>query len=166
MIAVGTKTIETRKWYNKYRGPLLIHSSQEPPIRPAGCVIAIANLVDVRKMTEDDEGDACVKYNPRLYAFVLNKIWKLPEPFKMSGALYIYDADEIYNAPKNKIAIVESAYIAGCWRCEHANMEKFGKGSICSKNACEPLVKSGEAVSHEHAKKTGYRLVKVDLMKG
>ncbi len=38
-IASGEKTIETRKWFADYRGPLLIVSSKQPRIQPAGCAI-------------------------------------------------------------------------------------------------------------------------------
>lgn len=65
LLALGIKTIETRRWATDYRGPLLIHASksragksihpqlQEPSILPDfevlpfGAIIAEAQLVDI-----------------------------------------------------------------------------------------------------------------------
>lgn len=49
LIASGVKTIETRWWYTRYRGWLLIVSSKQPRIAPAGCAVARARLVDCRR---------------------------------------------------------------------------------------------------------------------
>jgi hypothetical protein len=55
LIASGKKMIETRRWRTVHRGPLLICSSVQPPIAPAGCAVAIVNLIDCRPMTAADE---------------------------------------------------------------------------------------------------------------
>lgn len=73
LIAVGAKTIETRSWSTKYRGPIAIHAAKtEAPSRtfaaqmmaipaldghawnemPFGAVVAIAELVDVLQTEE------------------------------------------------------------------------------------------------------------------
>jgi len=72
LVAIGAKTVETRSWSTKYRGPIAIHAAKdypasaraytvnEPIVRaqleaqfsdpgriPTGAVIAVAELVDV-----------------------------------------------------------------------------------------------------------------------
>lgn len=72
LVAIGVKTIETRSWATKYRGPLAIHAAKHSPLAarkfadddlhvrdalvrngykswhdlPQGCVIATCSLVD------------------------------------------------------------------------------------------------------------------------
>lgn len=133
MIASGKKTIETRKWYAKYRGPLLIHSSKNPPIDPAGFVLCVVTLLDCHRMTKEDEQDACCPRYPRAYSLVFGKLWRLPRPFRMNGALYVYEAEETYNAPLAMIRLVRSAYLAGCWKCDRADILNLGQGPICEK---------------------------------
>ncbi|MEK7168734.1 MAG: ASCH domain-containing protein [Patescibacteria group bacterium] len=41
LVASGKKTIETRKWSTKYRGDLVICSSQNPKIKPYGKALCI-----------------------------------------------------------------------------------------------------------------------------
>jgi hypothetical protein len=157
-IADNLKPIETRSWYTKYRGPLLIHSSKKPVIYPAGVALAIVTLLDVRRMEREDEKEAKVPYNKRLFSFVLGKIWKIPRPFKMSGALYIYNTEEIEDAPHHQIRLVEHAYLAGCPNCKEARFVNLGgKKPVCAKQ-------EGCARWYD-AKKKPYRLVKVDLLK-
>lgn len=92
LIAAGAKTIETRTWATNYRGELLIVSSRKPPIEPAGCAVAIANLVDSRPMTRADEDAACCKFYTNAIAWVLNDVCPV-EPFSVRGQLGIYDVD-------------------------------------------------------------------------
>ena len=90
MIASGEKTIETRRWPTDYRGPLLIVSSKMPAIPPAGCVVALATLVDCREMTGDDETAArCSRY-PGAYSWVLGDVRRV-RPIAVRGRLGIYD---------------------------------------------------------------------------
>lgn len=157
-IAENRKPIETRSWYEKYRGPLLIHSSKKPAISPAGFALAVVTLLDVRRMTKEDEKEARVPFEPRLYAFVLGRIWKIPRPFRMSGALYIYGTEELHDAPHHQIRLIEHAYLAGCPECKDARFVNLGEDKpVCAKQ-------EGCARWYD-AKKKPYRLVKVDLMK-
>ena len=48
LIADGSKTIEVRTRGTTHRGPLLIVSSKRPDVPPAGCAVAVVNLVDSR----------------------------------------------------------------------------------------------------------------------
>ncbi len=90
MIAAGKKTIETRTWSTKYRGPLLIVSSRSPSIEPVGCALAVADLVDCRPMIQSDEVRACCKVYPNAYAWVLRDIRAIT-PFQVKGRLGLYE---------------------------------------------------------------------------
>ena len=91
-VASGKKTIETRTWPTKYRGPLLIVSSKSPKIEPAGYALAIVEVVDCRPMTNADTEAACIKPYPRAHAWVLKNIRPI-KPFPVKGTLGIYDVD-------------------------------------------------------------------------
>jgi ASCH domain-containing protein len=90
MIASGEKTIETRHWPTKYRGPLLIVSSKKPDIPPAGSAVALATLIDCRPMTRADEIAARCSLYPGAYSWVLQEVRRL-KPFPVRGQLGIYD---------------------------------------------------------------------------
>jgi len=92
MIASGKKTIETRTWRTNYRGPLLIVSSRTPRIDPAGYALAVAELIDCRPMTREDEEKACYQIYPRAQAWVLTNIRRI-DPFPVNGKLGLYDVD-------------------------------------------------------------------------
>lgn len=91
LIASGEKTIETRTWATEYRGELLLVSSKTPKIEPAGCAVAIAQLIDCRPMTKADEAAARCEVYPRAFAWVLGDVRPI-EPFPVKGSLGIYDA--------------------------------------------------------------------------
>jgi hypothetical protein len=91
MIAYGEKTIETRTWATDYRGDILIVSSRNPPIQPAGCAVAIATIVDCRDMTRADELAARCPIYANAKAWVLENVRRL-EPFPVKGSLGIYEA--------------------------------------------------------------------------
>ncbi len=90
----GVKDLEVRSWQTQYRGPLLLHTSRgkEPlsvyegklelfPNR--GNVVAIADLVDVRRMTRKDAWRAChtSNFNPELFVWELARITPItPQP--------------------------------------------------------------------------------------
>jgi hypothetical protein len=90
LIAAGEKTIETRTWTTDYRGPILIVSSRSPKKEPAGFALAIANLVDCRPMTRQDEPAARCGVYPNAYSWVLGNIRKI-HPFPVRGKLGIYN---------------------------------------------------------------------------
>jgi activating signal cointegrator 1 len=90
MIASGQKTIETRTWPTSYRGPLLIVSSKQPNIAPAGCAVALARLTDCRPMIRSDERAACCKVYSGAYAWVLDHIQRV-KPVAVRGSLGIYE---------------------------------------------------------------------------
>ncbi|HOV64004.1 MAG TPA: ASCH domain-containing protein [Spirochaetia bacterium] len=90
MIASGEKTIETRKWGTDYRGELLIVSSKQPKIEPAGFALAIVKLLDCRPMTKRDEVAACCGIYPGAYAWVLEFVRRI-KPFPVRGQLGLYE---------------------------------------------------------------------------
>jgi len=71
LIADGKKTIETRTWPTKYRGPLLICATKQPPAPNSGYAVAVADLVDCRVMVPADEPAAAVAVYPGAHAWVL-----------------------------------------------------------------------------------------------
>ena len=92
LIAVGQKTIETRRWATDYRGPLLIVSSKTPALPPAGFALALADLVDCRRMTIDDEHAARCSVYEGAYAWLLTNVRPI-QPVAVTGQLGIYDLD-------------------------------------------------------------------------
>jgi len=100
-IAQGRKTIETRRWYTRHRGPLLICASKQPKINglPTGKALCIVTVVDCRPMTKEDETAAiCVLY-PGAYAWLLADV-KPIEPFPVKGSLGLYDVPLLAEAEK------------------------------------------------------------------
>ena len=84
LIADGSKTIEVRRRRTTHRGPLLIVSSKRPDVPPAGCAVAVVNLVDSRPMTLADERAAMSKRETGgATAWVLTLIDRIePQPVK------------------------------------------------------------------------------------
>ena len=81
----GSKTIEGRSRGTTYRGPLLIVSSKRPDVPPAGCALAVVDLVDSRPMTLADERAAMSERSPggATTAWVLTLIDRIePQPVK------------------------------------------------------------------------------------
>ena len=68
MILAGDKTIETRTWKTKHRGKILLCASKTPKTNLSGHAFAIADLIDVRPMTKEDEEQACCEIYPRAYS--------------------------------------------------------------------------------------------------
>ena len=91
LIAAGDKTIEVRPWPTKYRGPLLIVSAKRPAVPPAGCALAVVNLVDCRPMTQADEPAAMCKREPNQWAWVLTDVRRV-EPQPVLGKLGLFEA--------------------------------------------------------------------------
>lgn len=92
MIAAGEKTIETRKWPTPYRGEILIVSSKMPKIDLAGYALAIAELVDCRPMTQEDERAACCPIYPKAHSWVLRNVRRIT-PFPVRGQLGLFDVE-------------------------------------------------------------------------
>ena len=79
LIAEGRKTIETRTWRTRYRGPLAIHASARPyEDLPTGGIVAVTWLYGCRPMEETDEEDACITLFDGAYAWLLANVEPVP----------------------------------------------------------------------------------------
>ena len=93
LVASGKKTIETRKWSTKYRGDLVICSSQNPKIEPYGKALCIVELYNVRPMTKADEKKACIKPYPKAHAWFLRNLHSIDPPVPVKGGLGIFNLE-------------------------------------------------------------------------
>jgi hypothetical protein len=82
-IALNVKRIETRCWPTPYRGAILICSTVRPRVYPNGYALCVAELVDCRRMTAEDEVDACVALYDA-YSWVLENVRPIT-PFGVQG---------------------------------------------------------------------------------
>ncbi len=94
MIKGGVKTIETRKWKTSYRGKILLCASKNPKSSISGNAFAIAELIDCRKMIEEDEKLACCKVYPKANSWILKNIRNI-EPFPVKGKLGLFEISEV-----------------------------------------------------------------------
>ena len=94
MIAIGTKTIETRRWKTNYRGDLLICSTKKPYFDPMRCgyALCIVNVFDCVPMTLDHTAAACCDVYPGAWSWFLNDIRKI-KPFPVTGRQGFYEVD-------------------------------------------------------------------------
>lgn len=94
LIARGVKTIETRTWSTRYRGPLLILASKSPRVDdlPAGVLLCETEILECRPMTIEDQAAACVPWRPGLYAWTLGAVKSLP-PIPCRGKLGLFSLD-------------------------------------------------------------------------
>lgn len=99
LVASGKKTIETRVWNTKYRGPLLICAAKgfdkkfPDEGQPRGVALCIVDVVDCRLMTSADEAGACCEVYPNAKAWVLENLRVLEQPFPVKGMLNIFETD-------------------------------------------------------------------------
>lgn len=98
LIRAGLKTVETRTWETKYRGPLLIVAAKIDNLermvlhgRSApeedffrGRAVAIVNLSNCTTMGKEHEAAAFVGSRPGLYAWTLRDNQKV-RPFEVRG---------------------------------------------------------------------------------
>ena len=89
------KTIETRKWYTRYRGDLVICSTKNPkvPGLPMGFAVCIAELADCRRMKKSDELAAQCAFEPGRYAWILANIRHVDPPLSVKGAQGFFEVD-------------------------------------------------------------------------
>ncbi len=99
LIASGEKTIETRVWFTRYRGDLLIVSSLKPVPglvlgrhgeKVYGKALCVAKLVDCRPMVEADQDAAMCEVYDKAFSWVLEDIRPI-KPFAVKGQLGIYE---------------------------------------------------------------------------
>ncbi len=108
LILQGKKTIETRKWKTKFRGPFLIHASRSVHKEgmtefgfselPTGCIVGKAELVDVKEYPTKEAFDADIplhqvrmtRWTKRRYGFVLANVQRV-EPKPIKGQLNFFE---------------------------------------------------------------------------
>ena len=93
LIASGKKTIETRVWCTRHRGPLLIVGSQKPAGEFAGRAACIVDVLGCREMTPEDEAAACIALYPRVNAWMLGNLRRV-KPVQLKGQLGVYEVDD------------------------------------------------------------------------
>lgn len=113
LVALGHKRVETRSWSTRYRGPIAIHAAKGfpgyarefasleraigrlPQRIPRGAIVAVAELVDVRRTEEAAQmveglerhlGD----FSPGRFAWLLSNVRALSEPVGYRGALGLW----------------------------------------------------------------------------
>ena len=120
LVVLGVKTIETRSWGTKYRGPILIHASQskagsifsfEVPFEkyipdfkklPLGAIIGqaiIADVIRVERLGMSDElinrytmeEKAFGDYSEGRYAWILEDHKQFKKPIPARGTLSIWE---------------------------------------------------------------------------
>ena len=102
LIACGSKTLETRRWATKYRGPLAIHAAKRPYKHSKhhgvaeffyGAFVCLVNLDDVRLSVPEDEEAAECYITPGFFVWEISvqhtfapvpcmgarRIWNVPE---------------------------------------------------------------------------------------
>lgn len=105
LVVEGRKPFEYRSWATDYRGALLIHAGRKrelnvyhalhrPLTDPLGYLIAIVQLVDVQRITEETLpsyiNDLPHVPRPGDYAWKLQGIRLLDEPIPYRGALGLF----------------------------------------------------------------------------
>lgn len=99
LIRDGIKTIETRKWKTKHRGPLLICATKQKVytdgklIEPRGEAVCIVDVVDCRPMKKADEKAACIELFDGAWAWDLTNL-RVIKPFAVKGQLNIFNVAE------------------------------------------------------------------------
>lgn len=93
LIAGGGKTIETRKWYTSYCGPLVICSSKSPADQgPAGVTMCVVVLGGCRRMRTEDEDPARCRVYDDAWSWLVSLKCHL-RPVRVRGQLGIFNLD-------------------------------------------------------------------------
>jgi hypothetical protein len=106
LIARGRKTIETRTWATRYRGPLVICSTRLEPdpqlcdafLMPAASLplkatICLVRLVGCEPMTRHHERAACCEGFPGAVAWIMEEPVRIAEPFAFRGQPGLFRVD-------------------------------------------------------------------------
>lgn len=90
-IALGLKTAEARGWRTRHRGPILIVSSVEPWIEPAGCAVAVAEVKDVLPFRAEHGPRAMVPPGRFGFVWLLENV-RAVKPVPVRGRPGIYES--------------------------------------------------------------------------
>ena len=91
LVASGKKSIETRKWKTPYRGDLVICSSKNPRIEPAGYALCVVELYHIEPMQKKHEAKACIKVYLGAYGWFLRNIRPIAPPIPVKGELGVFN---------------------------------------------------------------------------
>jgi hypothetical protein len=119
LVALGTKTVETRSWQTGYRGPLLIHAGKRgtdleleadlkarwllPSVElPRGAIVARVRLADIRPTSDVGflEGLNAVEvelgdYSRGRFCWILADVEIVDPPIPWTGALGLGDGPSL-----------------------------------------------------------------------
>jgi hypothetical protein len=152
MVAQGTKTIETRRWSTVYRGWFLVCSTKqrvEACAGPYGVALAVAAIVDCRRMVPADEPKAQCPIYRDAWAWVLDGVQPLPAEarFYIHGQLGLFAAPvppvhELLVRRLMETAIagksIDITTAVGCFdvQCRHCG-KRFGwQGRLADRPPC------------------------------
>lgn len=124
-IAQGIKTIETRGWPTKYRGPLAIHAARKWTAdqkdfathefmcgrlrggrMPLGAIVAVCELVDCKPSGELETTVSAVErlwgnFDPGRFGWILANVRPLPAPVPYIGRQGFFNVPDELNANNN-----------------------------------------------------------------
>ena len=93
LMMAGRKTIETRPWRTRHRGPLIICATKVPhDPELSGFAILEVELTDIRPMERGDEIAACCSVFPRAQAWILRNIRPI-ERFPVVGKQGVFEIE-------------------------------------------------------------------------
>jgi len=84
--------METRTWKINYRGDILLCASKKPESAISGHAFAIAELVDCRSMTIEDEWEAACSWYMGAYSWIFKNLRKI-EPFPVKGKQGLFEVE-------------------------------------------------------------------------
>ena len=94
LILSGEKTIETRTWKTKYRGPVLLCASKNPKSEISGKAFATATIIDCDEMVKGDEKFACCEMYPKANSWFLDDV-KPIKTFDIKGQLGLFEIEGV-----------------------------------------------------------------------
>ena len=119
LLTIGAKTVETRPWSTRYRGPMIIHAEKttdpvtDPYFKsileahglncdklPSGRIVGLATLIDCRKI--ENENIPCYPqlafsdFKPGWYLFEFANIIRLKKTFPAQGADHLDHLDHLW----------------------------------------------------------------------
>ncbi len=102
-VANGSKSIETRTWKTPYRGELLICSTKKPTLGqglPNGVALCVVKILRCRPMVEADEEAARCKIYEGAWAWDLEFVGVVADPFPVKGQLGFFDVAVEFRASR------------------------------------------------------------------
>ncbi len=92
LVEVGVKKIETRKWYTRFRGDLLICASKSSKTANAGKAVCVVEVYECPVFSQEHVQEACCDLYPG-FAWRLKNLRWLSEKFYVKGSLGLFQVD-------------------------------------------------------------------------